>query len=56
VPEVLSHLNASGFVISNVLQTLIPGEKPNTILEGFGRGAFVVIKGQSASTASPIYG
>lgn len=45
VPEVLSYLNVSGFVISNVLQTLIPGEIPNTILEGFGRGSFVVIKG-----------
>jgi len=45
VPEVLSHLNASSFVISNVLQTLIPGEIPNTIQEGFGRGSFVVIKG-----------
>ena len=45
VPEVLSYLNVSGFVISNVLQTLIPGEIPNTIVEGFGRGSFVVIKG-----------
>ena len=45
VPEVLSHLNASDFVISSVLQTLIPGEKFNTIQEGFGRGSFAVIKG-----------
>ena len=45
VPEVLSYLNVSGFVVSNVLQTLIPGEIPNTILEGFGKGSFVVIKG-----------
>ena len=45
VPEVLSYLNTSGFVISNVLQTLIPGELPNIIVEGFGRGSFVVIKG-----------
>ncbi|WP_289021964.1 class I SAM-dependent methyltransferase [Desulfobacter postgatei] len=45
VPEVLSYLNVSGFVISNVLQTLIPGEISNTIVEGFGRGSFVVIKG-----------
>lgn len=45
VPEVLSDLNVSGFVISHVLQTLIPGERPNAILEGFGRGSFVVIKG-----------
>lgn len=45
VPEVLSHLKASGFEISNVLQTLIPGEIPNTIQEGFGKGSFIVIKG-----------
>lgn len=45
VPEVLSYLNVAGFVISDVLQTLIPGEIPNTILEGFGRGSFVAIKG-----------
>lgn len=45
-PEVLSHLEESGFVITNVLQTLIPGKMPQTILEGFGRGAFVVIKGR----------
>lgn len=45
VPEVLSCLNVSGFVISNVLQTLIPGEIPSTILEGFGKGSFIVIKG-----------
>ncbi|NWH06655.1 class I SAM-dependent methyltransferase [Desulfobacter latus] len=45
VPEVLSHLNTAGFIVSNILQTLIPGEVPNTILEGFGKGAFVVVKG-----------
>jgi SAM-dependent methyltransferase len=44
-PEVLMYLKGSGFVITNVLQTLIHGELPKTILEGFGRGAFVVIKG-----------
>ncbi len=33
------------FIVSNILQTLIPGEVPNTILEGFGKGAFVVVKG-----------
>lgn len=49
VPEVLSYLNVPGFVISDVLQTLIPGEIPNTILEGFGRGSFVVIKGKKKS-------
>ncbi|MDY0374349.1 MAG: class I SAM-dependent methyltransferase [Desulfobacterium sp.] len=44
-PELLRYLKESGFVVTNVLQTLIPGELPKTILEGFGRGAFVVIKG-----------
>ena len=44
-PEVLTYLKASGFLITNVLQTLIPGELPETILEGSGKGAFVVIKG-----------
>lgn len=45
-PELLGYLEESGFVVTNVLQTLIPGELPQTILEGFGRGAFVVIKGR----------
>jgi SAM-dependent methyltransferase len=43
--EVLRYLKESDFEISNVLQTLISGELPNTILEGFGRGSFVAIKG-----------
>ena len=43
--EVLRYLEGSGFVITNVLQTLIPGELHETILEGFGTGSFVVIKG-----------
>lgn len=44
-PEVLEFLEEAGFVITDVLQTLIPGMLPETILKGFGRGAFVVIKG-----------
>lgn len=47
--EVLQYLRGSGFVISNVLQTLIPGELPDTILNGFGRGSFVAIKGLKAA-------
>jgi ubiquinone/menaquinone biosynthesis C-methylase UbiE len=51
--EVLRYLKGSGFVISNVLQALIPGESPNTILESFGRGSFVAIKGiKSANKAN----
>jgi ubiquinone/menaquinone biosynthesis C-methylase UbiE len=44
-PEVLEQLEGSGFFITNILQTLIPGEATATITEGFGKGAFVVIKG-----------
>lgn len=45
VPEVLEYLKKSGFVVTNVVQTLIPEESLETVLEGFGKGAFVVIKG-----------
>ena len=48
--EVLKYLKASGFVTTNILQTLIPGELPKTILEGFGRGAFIVIKAMKMKT------
>lgn len=44
-PEVLRYLKEAGFVVTNVLQTLIPGESPETILDGFGKGAFIAIKG-----------
>ena len=43
--EVLTYLNRAGFEIVKIRQTLIPGELTKTILDGFGRGAFVVIKG-----------
>lgn len=45
VPEVLEYLKKSGFVVTNVVQTLIPEESLETVLEGYGKGAFVVIKG-----------
>ena len=44
-PEVLTYLRESGFAITKILQALIPGESPKATMEGFGRGAFVVIKG-----------
>ena len=44
-PEVLNYLKEAEFVITKILQTLIPGELPATISEGFGKGAFVAIKG-----------
>ncbi len=43
--EVLKYLKEAGFRIEKIRQTLIPGQSPKTILDGFGKGAFVVIKG-----------
>jgi ubiquinone/menaquinone biosynthesis C-methylase UbiE len=43
-PEVATHLKETGFFITKILQTLIPGELPKTILEGFGKGSFIAIK------------
>jgi ubiquinone/menaquinone biosynthesis C-methylase UbiE len=43
--EVLKYLKEAGFGIVKIRQTLIPGQLPETILDGFGRGAFIVIKG-----------
>ncbi len=44
VLDILRYLKDSRFVVTDILQTLIPGEMPKTILEGSGQGAFVVIK------------
>ncbi|MCK5035134.1 MAG: methyltransferase domain-containing protein [Candidatus Sabulitectum sp.] len=43
--EVLKHLQEAGFEIEKIRQTLIAGELPETILDDFGKGAFVVIRG-----------
>jgi len=43
--EVLKYLEEADFRPVRIKQTLIPGESPKTILEGFGKGAFVAIKG-----------
>ena len=43
--EVLKYLKEAGFGIVKISQTLIPGKLPETILDGFGKGAFIVIKG-----------
>lgn len=51
-PEVLRYLKESGFMITKVLQTLIPGELPKSILEGFGKGSFVAIKGMKKRLAN----
>ena len=44
--EVLEYLGMAGFEITAIRQTLVPEKPPGTILEGFGIGAFVVIKGR----------
>lgn len=43
--EVLKHLNNAGFFITKIRQTLITGKSQETILDGYGKGAFVVIRG-----------
>ena len=43
--DVLKYLKKAGFEIVEIKQTLIPGELPGTVLDGFGKGAFIVIKG-----------
>ncbi len=43
--EVQMYLEKAGFEIVSIKQTLIPGELTDTIQDGFGKGAFVVIKG-----------
>ncbi len=42
--EVLDHLETAGFGATEIKQTLIPGDTEKTVLDGFGEGAFVVIK------------
>jgi SAM-dependent methyltransferase len=43
--EVMDHLEAVGFRIDRIEQTLIPGDRGGRILAGFGQGAFVGIRG-----------
>ncbi|KIX14691.1 class I SAM-dependent methyltransferase [Dethiosulfatarculus sandiegensis] len=42
--EVIDLLERAGFEIKKAKQTLIPGSPNNTIRDGYGQGAFVVIK------------
>ncbi len=42
--QVLDHLQTSGFGQSEVKQTLIPDADKHAVRDGFGEGAFVVIK------------
>ena len=43
--EVLKDLEEAGFQPEKIKQTLIPEALPASILDGFGKGAFVVIRG-----------
>jgi len=42
--EVLDYLKTAKFGATEIKQTLIPGDTEETVLDGFGQGAFVVIK------------
>ncbi|MDD3643577.1 MAG: methyltransferase domain-containing protein [Candidatus Krumholzibacteria bacterium] len=44
--EVIGALEEAGFEVAAVRQALIGGEEPGTVLEGSGRGAFVVVRGE----------
>ncbi len=44
-PTVLDHLEEAGFRIEEVRQALIPGLPPETILDDYGKGAFVAVRG-----------
>lgn len=48
--EVLDCLKIAGFATTETRQTLIPGELPGTVIEGYGSGAFVVIKGTKSNS------
>ena len=47
--EVVDHLERAGFGIDGIRQTLVPEKPPETILDGFGKGSFLVIKGMKDS-------
>jgi len=42
--EILDHLKVAGFGATEIKQTLIAGDAEGIVLDGFGAGAFVVIK------------
>lgn len=42
--QVLDHLKKANFEVAEIKQTLIPGDIQETVLDGFGQGAFVVIR------------
>ena len=44
--EVMLCLEAAGFSNLKIKQTLIPGESKKTIIDGFGKGAFIAIRSE----------
>ena len=52
--EVLDHLETAGFGATEVKQTLISGDTEKTVLDGFGEGAFVVIKAIKEACVAPL--
>ncbi|WP_321389507.1 class I SAM-dependent methyltransferase [uncultured Desulfuromusa sp.] len=42
--QVLDHLKTANFEVAEIKQTLIPEDTEKTVLDGFGQGAFVVVK------------
>ncbi len=42
--EVLHHLTSTGFQIDRIRQTIIDGMSPDVVLDGYGKGSFIVIK------------
>jgi SAM-dependent methyltransferase len=45
VKNVLELLKKAGFRVEKINQTLVPGDLQKTILDGFGKGAFIAIRG-----------
>ncbi len=43
--EVTALLKKAGLKITEIRQTLVPGEATETVLDGYGKGSFVVVKG-----------
>ncbi|WP_321367093.1 class I SAM-dependent methyltransferase [uncultured Desulfuromusa sp.] len=42
--QVLDHLKTANFEVAEIKQTLIPEDTEKTVFDGFGQGAFVVVK------------
>jgi SAM-dependent methyltransferase len=51
--EVRERLAGAGFRVARVRQTLLPGQAPRVVRDGFGEGAFVVIEARKPAAESP---